>query len=104
MPQAVRVAENENVFRRVNERLEELARDGDPVRFVCECSEIGCREPITLSVAEYERVRSAPNRFVLREGHERPDIERVVGSGLGWVVVEKLGAAGEIAEADDPRG
>jgi hypothetical protein len=103
MPQAYRVAENENVFRRVNERLEELAADEGPMRFICECAEIGCREPVTLTVAEYERVRSAPNRFVLRDGHERPDVERVVGRGEGYVVVEKTGAAGEVAAADDPR-
>ena len=103
MPQAVRVAENENVFRRVNERIAELAGSEDPVGFICECSEVGCREPVTLDVSEYERVRSKANRFVLREGHERADVEVVVGCGRGYVVVEKLGVAGEVAEADDPR-
>jgi hypothetical protein len=104
MPHAIRVAENENVFRRVNERLEELGGAGGPISFFCECSAIDCRERIELTECEYEHVRAAPNRFVVRPGHERADVERIVERATGHVVIEKTGAAGAIVAADDPRG
>ncbi|HZR96151.1 MAG TPA: hypothetical protein VFA56_10675 [Gaiellaceae bacterium] len=103
MPYALRVAENENVFRRVNERVEEL-RGGDAViSFVCECADLDCRERIDLTAAEYEHVRAAPTRFVVRPGHERPSVERVVRRAGHYLVIEKQGEAGEAAAADDPR-
>jgi hypothetical protein len=99
-----RLAANENAFRRVNERVEDLASDDeDRLDFVCECSDIACTERVRLSVAAYEDVRAAPNRFVVRSGHERPEVERVIDQGNGYVVVEKLGQAGQAAAEDDPR-
>lgn len=98
------MAANENAFRRVNERVEDLAAaDEDRLDFVCECSDIACAEPVRLSIAAYEDVRAAPNRFVVKSRHERPEIERVIDQGNGYVVVEKLGQAGEVAVEDDPR-
>ena len=103
MPSAERLVANENLFRRVNERVEELAGADDPVEFVCECEDVGCSERILLGLAEYEHVRSASNRFVVRPGHEDPAIERVLDQGNGYLVVEKIGAAAETASEDDPR-
>jgi hypothetical protein len=37
--------------------------------------------------------------FAVVPGHERLDVERVVEEGRGYFVVEKLGEAGEAAEA-----
>jgi hypothetical protein len=99
-----RMAANENVFRRVNERVEDLATAGEEgLEFVCECANIECSERVLLSIGAYEDVRSAANRFVVRSGHERPRVERVLDQGNGYVVVEKLGEAGESAAEDDPR-
>jgi hypothetical protein len=103
MPYAARAAQNENVFRRVNERVEGLHAVGGAISFVCECADLGCRDRIELTATEYEHVREASNRFVIRPGHERPDLERVVERGSGYRVIEKVGEAGEIAAADDPR-
>jgi hypothetical protein len=53
--------------------------------------------------AEYERIRSAPTHFVVLPGHEIPAVERVVERTGGYVVVKKLGHAGEVAQETDPR-
>src|SRR5581483_4553752 len=81
------------------ERVEEL-RGGDAViSFVCECADLDCRERIDLTAAEYEHVRAAPTRFVVRPGHERPSVERVVRRAGHYLVIEKQGEAGEAAAA-----
>ena len=104
MTREERLAANENAFRRVNERVEDLAADDeDRLDFVCECSDVACTERVRLSIAAYEDVRAAPNRFVVRSGHERLEVERVIDQGNGYVVVEKLGRPGEVAAEDDPR-
>jgi len=100
-----RVGINESVFREVNERIEELGErfDTDEVEFVCECADVGCAERLSLTTGEYEQVRSEPDRFLLAPGHEQPGIERVVEDHGRFLVVEKLGEAGQIAEDTDPR-
>jgi hypothetical protein len=105
VPRERRLAENENVFRRVNERVEDCAAMAEErAEFVCECSELDCHERLLLTLRVYEDVRAAPNRFVVRAGHERLGVERVLDQGSGYVIVEKLGEAGEAAAEDDPRG
>lgn len=101
-----RLAQNEALFREVNERLEELSRrtgtaDGG-VDFVCECADETCTRRIRLSLQEYERVRAHPRRFVVLPGHEQ-DVERVVEDRGAYRIVEKDGEAGDVAADDDPR-
>jgi hypothetical protein len=40
-----------------------VAETSGEVEFLCECSRLECTETITLSMAEYERIRSSPVRF-----------------------------------------
>ncbi len=100
-----RAARNEVSFREANEKLGEkrmeLKADGR-TPFLCECSDPGCTELLQLTHAEYERVRSAANWFVTAVGHDR-ELERVVQEYDGYAVVEKRGAAGRIAEEENPR-
>jgi hypothetical protein len=104
-PRAERVAANEGAFRAVNERVEEVAGAVDePPEFVCECPNLSCTERLRIPVDEYERVRAHPDYFLVVPGHERPEFERVIDQGPGWLVVEKGGEAGERAAEDDPRG
>ena len=102
-----RVAENEGVFRSINERIEELAERVDDeaavAEFVCECAAVDCTDRFVVPLADYERVRAHPRRFLVLANHEQPEVERVIDEGQGWVVVEKVGAAGEQADEDDPR-
>lgn len=103
---ARRVAANEDVFRRVNEGIERGRWPNEPdaeISFRCECARLGCNRLLTLTLAEYEQVRANPRRFVLLDGHELPEMERVVDRRGGIVVVEKIGAGGEEAETLDRR-
>jgi len=97
------MAANENLARRINEIVEyERPRNGSAGdHFVCECSRDGCADTIDIDVAAYARVRSDPRRFMLREGHDDPEIESVVEVHPNFVVVQKRGEAGRLAEAAD---
>ena len=101
------MAENEVRFRALNERLRDSGaawegRDG-ALKLVCECGNEDCMAAIELNAREYEAVRAVETQFLLVRGHERAEIEDVVGGGDGWIVVRKRGEAGEIASEADPR-
>lgn len=99
-----RAARNEVVFRRVNEEVAGLGQGTAPVlSFVCECADAGCIEQVEVALADYEAVRADPRRFLVRPGHERDEIERVVERHDGYLVVEKTGGAAEVAQRTDPR-
>jgi hypothetical protein len=102
-----RLARNEDFFRSVNERIREVAGKHGPddhvYEFICECADSTCTTRVELTSREYERVRTDGRRFVIAPGHELSRIETVVDEGGDHVVVEKIGEAGEIAEALDPR-
>jgi hypothetical protein len=93
---ARRFAQNESSFYAVHERSDELAvLLGIENEFLCECDRPGCNRGLQVPVSEYEWVRASGERFIVAAGHERPEAERVVEHGPGWVVVER------IDEADD---
>lgn len=101
-----RIARNEALFREVNERVSDVSArlEGDgEIGFLCECGDGGCREAISLPRNLYESVRSDPRQFVVVRGHEEPGAEIRLVAGERYAVVRKLGAAGRIAEATDPR-
>ena len=101
-----RAAANEATIREVNEGIERGQWPGDedtPVGFRCECARLGCNRLVELTVREYEEIRAHPRRFVVLTGHELLDVETVVESRSGYLIVEKLDQAGEIAEQSDPR-
>jgi hypothetical protein len=102
-----RRATNEALFRDVNERIAESAErfDADRTEFVCECADPNCTERVVATLAEYEKVRADPTTFLIAEGHEQPDIERVVTDRGRFQVVEKVQAAmRRTVERLDPRG
>ena len=103
-----RLARNENLFREINERVRQIASEhGSDVHlyeFYCECSNTDCTLRVELVLADYERVRAHSDRFLVAPGHDLPEIERVVERSQGWWVIEKEGAAGELAQELDPRG
>ena len=102
-----RLADNEILFREVNERLHEQANghgnDGHVYAFFCECSRTDCVERVHHTSAEYELIRADGARFILVAGHQIDAIEDVVARLDESVVVEKQGVAGERAETLDPR-
>lgn len=99
-----RVGRNESIFREINERVEEIgtAVEG-PTKFLCECARTDCTERLDVPLDIYEWVRARPTHFLVVPGHEQLEYERVVDQGGGWLVVTKIGVAGDVAEDEDPR-
>lgn len=101
-----RIARNEGIFREINEGIRRGRWPGEEDSisgFRCECASLGCTEMLPLSFRDYERVRQHPRRFIVAPGHERLEVEAVVENQTSYLVVQKLGHAGEVAEAADPR-
>jgi hypothetical protein len=106
-----RIAQNETVFREVNEQIERLhgglvaldSSDGLPI--ICECGEDACGEQLKVPLSDYEHVRADPLLFIVVSGHEIPDVEDVVEQHAAYLVVRKRPDAigGQIAVDHDPR-
>jgi hypothetical protein len=94
-----RLAENQALFREINERIEASAEtqgsDQHAYEFVCECSSLECFERFELTLTEYGRVRDRLQRFIVLSGHEEPEVEDVVERRGAVVIVEKRGAAAD---------
>ena len=99
--QRARAARNQSLFREVNRRIEELAEKfqarEESFTCVCECADQTCLERIEVSHDEYARVRRHANEFIVKPGHEIPQVEEVVHRETRWIVVRKLGVGAEIA-------
>jgi len=98
----------------VNERIEELAigkpssmfeelRLSKTIDLACECMDVTCTERITMTVADYEEIRSESNSFFVLPAHEVADVEDIVRREEQYVVVRKVGAGAPVAEKFDPR-
>lgn len=101
-----RAAQNEVLFRSVNEEIERLGRESAQrhVEFVCECSDGTCAERIQLTIPEYEEVRSESRWFAIVPSHVATRIEHVVRSTDRYVIVEKDSpVATEVVDISDPR-
>jgi hypothetical protein len=98
----VRAARNQSLFRSINERMESLNEAFESLTstfaIACECADVTCVEMLEIEPQEYEAVRAEPRHFAVRPGHVYPDVEIVVREGHEYVVVEKVGVAGEVAE------
>jgi hypothetical protein len=103
---AERQGRNESLFREVNERIAEVNQtfhvEGRS-EFLCECSRGECRDPVSISIDEYEGIRREPTWFFVLPGHENLSVERVIERNERYAVVEKVGEAAEEAEDLDPR-
>src|SRR5437016_2430402 len=97
-----RAARNEALFREVNENIARLEeRYGDSATqavFICECSSDSCTEHVLVDDDTYRRVREHPRRFLVLPGHEDDMVESIVDTHPNYLIVEKTGAAGQVAE------
>jgi hypothetical protein len=101
-----RSARNEALFREINEGIRRGRWPGEEdsiTSFRCECASLGCSDMLALSFREYEEIRNNPRRFLVAPGHERLDVEIVVARQPNYLVVQKMGEAGQVAEETDPR-
>jgi hypothetical protein len=103
---AQRAARNEEVFRSVNERIEEGAEQhgvSGALPFHCECGSATCLETIDIPPARYAAIVRERYHFVLIRGHEQPHIERILETEPDFLVVEKIGEAREQIDRDHPQ-
>ena len=104
---AERIARNDALFREANERIREKAEEYgvETVPFICECADPTCRAIVRMPLEQYTAIREHPRRFLNVPGHEvsAKGHATPVADGEGYRVVEKIGLAGEIAEALDER-
>ena len=98
-----RAARNENLFREVNERIEDLASTASFTQFICECYDETCDDRVSMTVQEYEHVRAEGNRFFVVPGHNGTDVDEVVEATDRYLIVRKIGTGAEVAERLDPR-
>jgi len=94
-----RAARNEVAFRDANESIDARRRElelGGATPYLCECDDEGCTQLVRLTLSQYRDVRSGPRRFVIAPGHSTSG--NVVADHAAYVVVEKDGIGGEIAE------
>lgn len=96
----VRAARNQAVFRAINEELRASGENGESILTIaCECADVGCVETLDVEAERYAEIRRENRRFIVLAGHVYPEVERVVARDGGIEIVEKLGAAGEVADA-----
>ena len=101
-----RLAQNEVLFREVNERVEDTAAHlgrNVPQQFYCECANRDYTFRVHLPLSVYESVRSDPKQFVVLPLHYTPEVEELVVEKDDYWVVRKTGEEGEYVERLDPR-
>jgi hypothetical protein len=103
---AERAARNEEIFRGINQRIEQGAEAHhveSALPFHCECARRPCVDTIEMTALEYEQVVQQRYRFVVIPGHEDPRIERLVEEHPTFLVVEKIGEARIEIEREHPQ-
>lgn len=80
-------AANAKVEEIVNEAGADPERDAAP--FFCECSDPGCRARIRITPELWDAIHAIRSDFVVAPGHQSLDVERVVDSFPGYLVVRK---------------
>jgi hypothetical protein len=99
-----RVAENEALFRQVNEHVVAGGRrPGESFEILCECASVGCMEQLQVTTEWYARARSEPTDFLLKPGHAEPEFETVIEVREEFELVRKTGAAAAVARQLDQR-
>ena len=96
----------EAVFREVNEAIARTAERyaADDANFVCECGDPDCAERVHASLDEYETVREDGTQFLVCEGHEVSEVERVLRRKAGHAVIQKVGkTVADVARRLNPR-
>ncbi len=93
-------AHTEVTFRAANERIAVAVRELQiewRAPYLCECEDERCATLVRLAEDEYQEVRSGPARFVLAPGHPFRS-GHVVAERSDYIVVEKTGISGKIAQ------
>jgi len=92
-----RLAANEARWREINEGSRAVS-DPEPNSIFCECADRSCVYRVQIDIDDYVRIRQDDRRFIVRPGHELPEIEEVVERAEHWLVVEKPEDVAHIVE------
>jgi len=103
----LRLARTAALTRSLNERVALISESSETfgsLKFLCECGVYDCGEQLVLTASAYEAIRLEPTHFLVHPEHVRYAVESVVVEHAdSHVVVAKVGAAGRLAVATDPR-
>lgn len=89
-----RLIENEVIFKDVNQTIQEFIEETEgpsnkKYAFYCECSRPNCHERVDLTTTQYEELHRNSKSFVLKPGHEFPEVEKVIEKDKDYQIVEK---------------
>ena len=101
-----RIGKTEALFRNVNEEIRDAAErfDADVGEFICECGDPACTQHVRVPLEEYEDVRRHSTRFVVRPGHVKGPLERIVSRNRRYSVIEKVdGVVAAVVKRLNPR-
>ena len=101
-----RIAKTEALFRNVNEEIRNATGrfEADHGEFICECGDPACTQHIELPLDEYEEIRQDATRFVVRPGHVKGPVERIVDQRRSYTVIEKVDhVVAEVVKRLNPR-
>jgi hypothetical protein len=97
----VRAANNELVFRAVNEQIVKMTdrfrAQLAEIDIVCECADTACVGAIRIDAGEFAEVERVDGTFLVLPGHEDESVEQIVERRERYVVVWKaiVGADGD---------
>lgn len=88
-----RAAQNELVFRAVNEQIVKMTdrfrEQLSNIDIVCECANKACVGTIRIDVGEFAKIERAEGTFLVLPGHEDESVEQVVERREAYLVVRK---------------
>jgi hypothetical protein len=91
VPREKRFDRNQEMFRKVNERIAEVEAHWGGVgelHVFCECRSVGCGEQLGLSLEQYERIRKHAGWLIVKQGHAAPEVEAIVERHGVYDIVE----------------
>ena len=99
-----RIADIQGTDRLANEHVASFKPDdGSNQTFRCECGNPICHDTVVLGRDVYEVVREDPMLFIVWPGHELPEAEVVVDTGLTYEIVRKNEELRTVLERTDLR-
>jgi hypothetical protein len=87
---ASRTEQRQSFVRRLNQSasVASLGRDSQDIAILCECGRDDCETEVMLSGRAYRNIRRQGSWSVIVDGHELPEIDRVVQRRKAFTIVE----------------
>ncbi|CAN5166046.1 hypothetical protein BH09PAT3_BH09PAT3_1760 [soil metagenome] len=73
----------------VKRTLEPIIGPATKISFICECSDLDCRDRIDLTSDEFDSFHVQGKRFVVKPNHEIVAIEKIISRTDDYYIVEK---------------